>query len=181
MMGNNQSLELSTNIRLETTSGAIAIRPAQRHDIPALMTLIHLKAEFDGCPQAVEATVERLEQTLFSDTPLAFVLLAEREGRAVGFATYHSIYSTFLARAGLWLDDLYICDAFRGQRIGKILIQELCRIAHDLNGGRIDWAVATTNDRAIGFYEHMGATVKHDVRLCRLDRVAIAHHAKARA
>ena len=156
---------------------AISIRHATRHDIPTLMHLIRLKASFDDCPASVEATPGKLELTLFSDQPLAFVLLAESGRNIAGFATYHRTYSTFLARAGLWLDDLYICEQFRAEGIGKALMQKLCCIANQIDGGRIDWTVATTNDRAIGFYQHMNATIRNDVRLCRLNRDAIKNHA----
>ena len=72
------------------------------------MKLIHLKAKFDGCPESVEATPQKLEIDLFKEKPLAFVILAEVDGDAIGLATYHFIYSTFLAKPGIWLDDLYI-------------------------------------------------------------------------
>ncbi len=86
----------------------ISIREANQRDIPAIMELIHLKAEFDGYPKSVEATSQKLEIDLFGEKPLAFVLLAEVNGDAIGLATYHFTYSTFLAKPGIWLDDLYI-------------------------------------------------------------------------
>ena len=155
---------------------AIAIRHANWHDIPTLMNLIQLKATFDGCPSAVEATPEKLKLTLFSEHPLAFVLLAESDNHIAGFATYHRTYSTFLARAGLWLDDLYIREEFRTQGIGTALIQEMCRIANQIDGGRIDWTVATSNESAIGFYQHVKAKIRYNVHLCRLNQDAINHH-----
>lgn len=156
---------------------AITIRHATHHDIATLLHLIRLKASFDGFSRAIEATPEKLEITLFSEQPLAFVLLAESGSQTAGFATYHHTYSTFLARAGLWLDDLYICEKFRAEGIGKALIQKLCCIAEQIDGGRIDWTVSTTNERALGFYQHMNATIRHNMLLCRLDQDAIQHHA----
>ncbi|MDM9582205.1 hypothetical protein [Nostoc sp. GT001] len=77
----------------------ILIRDANQRDIPAIMELIYLKAQFDGCPESVKATPQKLEIDLFGEMPLAFVLLAEVDGDTIGLATYHFIYSTFLAIA----------------------------------------------------------------------------------
>lgn len=151
----------------------LSIRQAKLSDIPTIMELIHLKAEFDGCPESVEATPKKLEDTLFSENPLAFVLLAEVDQQTVGFASYHRIYSTFLAQPGLWLDDLYVKAAYRGNKVGEALIKQICQIAQEIGGARIDWTVATTNTPAIQFYEKMGAKVMQRVRLCRLEREVI--------
>lgn len=152
------------------------IRDAKQSDIFTLMELIHLKAEFDGCPESVEATPKKLENTLFGKKPFAFVLLAELNGRPIGFASYHCIYSTFLAQPGIWLDDLYIKAEYRNNSVGEALIKHLCQIAQHIGGKRIDWTVAVANPRAIKFYERMGAKIKQSVRLCRLDSEAIASH-----
>ena len=150
------------------------IRDANSSDISTLMELIRLKAEFDGCLDFLEATPKKLEDTLFCENPLAFVLLAEINGNAIGFATYHRIYSTFLVLPGIWLDDLYIKAEYRRLGVGEALIKRLCQITHKIGGGRIDWIVAVNNTPAIQFYEKMGAQIIQQVRLCRLDREAIA-------
>lgn len=154
-----------------------SIRDATQTDIPTIMELIHLKAEFDGCPESVKATRNKLEDTLFGENPLAFVLLAEIEENPIGFATYHRIYSTFLAQPGIWLDDLYVKAEHRSNGSGEALIRRLCQIAQEMGCGRIDWTVAATNARAIKFYERMGAKIMQRIRLCRLDSKAIASHA----
>jgi len=143
------------------------IRDANSSDISTLMELIRLKAEFDGCLDFLEATPKKLEDTLFCENPLAFVLLAEINGNAIGCATYHRIYSTFL-------DDLYIKAEYRRLGVGEALIKRLCQITQKIEGGRIDWIVAVNNTPAIQFYEKMGAQIIQQVRLCRLDREAIA-------
>lgn len=154
----------------------ISIRNAKHSDIPTILQLIHLKAEFDGCVEFVEATPKKLEDTLFSKNPLAFILLAEIDTQPIGFATYHHIYSTFLAQSGIWLDDLYVKSKYRSHGIGELLIKHLCQIAEERGCGRIDWTVAITNTRAIKFYERMGAKIRQSVRLCRMDKSAIANH-----
>ena len=153
----------------------ISIRDVQLIDIPIIMELIHLKAEFDGY-EAVEAIPEKLVQDLFGEKPLAFVLLAEIDGNPVGFGTYHFIYSTFLASPGIWLDDLYVKAEYRGYKVGQALIFRLCQIAQEKNCGRIDWTVAVSNELGIKFYEKMGANIIQKVRLCRLYRQAIANN-----
>jgi GNAT superfamily N-acetyltransferase len=154
----------------------LAIRPATENDIPAILKLIHLKAKFDGCPESVAATADRLQQDLFGESPLASVLLAEVGGAIAGFATYHRIYSTFLAKPGIWLDDLYLKPEFRRQGIGQTLMLELCKIADETGCARVDWTVAVDNPTGIQFYEKIGAKIQHRVRLCRLNQEAIAHH-----
>ena len=150
------------------------IRDANVSDISTIMELIRLKAEFDGCLDFVEATPKKLEDSLFCENPLAFVLLAEIDGNAIGIATYHQIYSTFLAQCGIWLDDLYIKAEYRRLGIGEALIKRLCEITQKIEGGRIDWIVAVNNTPAMEFYEKMGAKIMQQVRLCRLEREAIA-------
>ncbi|MBE8968855.1 GNAT family N-acetyltransferase [Nostocales cyanobacterium LEGE 12452] len=147
----------------------ILIRDANQRDIPAIMELIYLKAEFDGCPKSVEATPQKLEIDLFRETPLAFVLLAEVDGDTIGLATYHFIYSTFLAKSGIWLDDLYVKADYRSHRVGQALMLRLRQIAKEKGCGRIDWTVAVSNERGINFYERIGAKIMKKTKLCRLD------------
>ena len=146
----------------------LSIRDAEKKDIDRIMELIYLKSEFDGCPESVEATPEKLEVDLFGEKSLAFVLLAEIDGYPVGFATYHFIYSTFLAKTGIWLDDLYVKAEYRNQKIGEGLIQHLYKIAQEKDCARIDWTVAKSNERGIKFYQRMNAKIREQTRLCRL-------------
>jgi len=115
--------------------------------------------------------IAQLQQDLFGNPSLVSILLAAVEGEAIGFASYHSIYSTFLAKPGIWLDDLYLKPNFRGQGIGRALMQQLRHIAHAQGCARVDWTVAATNLNGIKFYEAMGANISADLRLCRLNLV----------
>ncbi|MGB3573012.1 MAG: GNAT family N-acetyltransferase [Phormidesmis sp.] len=163
------------------------IRTATATDLPDLLGLLQLKAEFDGCPEALKATPEKLKATLFCDRPMAYILLVETladatsqistsqiPSRSVGFASYHFTYSTFLAQPSLWLDDLFIKDVYRNQALGTHLMRSLCQIAHDHGCGRIDWTVDVNNAAGIRFYQRMGGQLQTHVSLCRLDQLAIA-------
>jgi ribosomal protein S18 acetylase RimI-like enzyme len=153
----------------EVVGTKILIRNANQKDIPAIMELIYLKAEFDGCPESVEATHQKLEIDLFGEKPLAFVLLAEIDSDIIGLATYHFIYSTFLAKPGIWLDDLYVKAEYRSNKVGEALMLHLRQIGQEKGCGRIDWTVAISNERGIKFYERIGANIINKVRLCRLN------------
>ena len=159
------------------TTKPMPIRHATSADLPQIMDLIHLKANFDGCPGSVTATPEKLEQTLFSSQPMAHILLADVEASktqtAVGFASYHFTYSTFLAQPSIWLDDIFIKQAFRNQSIGAKLIEQLCEIAVEHGCGRIDWTVDVDNAAGIRFYQRMGGKLQTNVHLCRLTQPAI--------
>ncbi|HEY9646510.1 MAG TPA: GNAT family N-acetyltransferase [Chroococcidiopsis sp.] len=150
------------------------VREAIATDLPAIMQLLALKAAFDGAPESLQATPEQLARDLFGPSPRCAVLLVESDGQAIGFATYHSIYSTFLAKPGLWLDDLFIKEGYRHQGIGRSLMARLCEIAQRLGCARIDWTVDVVNHSGIQFYQSIGATVSDQVKLCRLNQQAIA-------
>lgn len=152
----------------------ISIRDANQRDIPTIMELIHLKAEFDGCPESVEATPQKLEIDLFGEKPLAFVLLAEVDGDIIGLVTYHFIYSTFLAKPVIWLDDLYVKAEHRSHKVGQALMLRLGKIGQEKGCGKIDWTVAVSNERGIKFYERIGAKIINKVKLCRLDSQALS-------
>ena len=155
------------------------IRPATQTDLPNLLALIHQKADFDGCPNSVTATLEKLKNTLFSAQPMAYVLLAEPEDiqqQPIGFASYHFTYSTFLAQSCLWLDDIFVRRDRRNQSIGTQLIQQLCQIAQNGNCERIDWTVNVQNQAGIRFYQRIGAQLKKEVYLCRLSSQTIAQN-----
>jgi GNAT superfamily N-acetyltransferase len=157
------------------------IRPVEPSDLPGLLALLRAKAAFDGSPDTLRATVESLRDALFRPAPLAHALVAEVEGRLVGMATYYAIFSSFIAKPGLWLDDLYVEEDARGQGIGQALMEQLCGVA--MRGGccRVDWHVSAFNPRGIAFYRRIGASVSEKSRLVRLDEAAIRQLAQGGA
>ncbi|WP_341939115.1 GNAT family N-acetyltransferase [Marinimicrobium sp. C2-29] len=138
-----------------------------------MLDLVRGKAEFDGCLSSLQSTESDIEEAFFSLQPKAPALLAMVQGEAVGIATYYSIYSTFIAKPGIWLDDLFVYPQFRGNSVGEALLSELCVLAQETGCGRIDWIVSTDNDRGRSFYERSGAQIFEEVRHARLDDRAI--------
>lgn len=150
------------------------IRYAGHEDMPALMRLLQLKADFDGCRDGFVATPEALSEAWFGDPPKAFALVADVESELVALATYYPTFSTFLARSGLWLDDLFVRAEYRGRGIGMALMSRLARIAEAQGCGRIEWTVALSNKHGIAFYERNRASIHHDARYVRLSREGVA-------
>ena len=143
------------------------IRDINETELPEFLALIQAKAEFDGCPELLVATVDSLRAALFEQPPLASALVVEVDGRLVGVATYCSIFSSFIAKPGLWLDDLFVYEPYRNLGIGKALMKELCRIAKAGDCGRVDWHVSDLNVRGKKFYRRIGASISEGARLVR--------------
>ena len=156
------------------TSDAFTIRPAVREDVASIVRLIHGLAEFEKLTHLVQVTPESLAPHLFGDRPVAEALVAERTGRVVAFALFFTNFSTFLARPGLYLEDLFVEPAERGQGIGQALFEHLARLAASRGCGRFEWSVLDWNEGAIRFYQRMGATVMPDWRICRIAGPALA-------
>lgn len=147
-----------------------AIRPAAPGDAALIVDLIRGLADYERMLDQMETTEERIQATLFPDDgrPAAHCVIGEIDGAAAGFALYFFNYSTFLARPGLYLEDLYVKPEFRGQGLGKALLLHLARVAHERGCGRMEWAVLDWNTPAIEFYERLGARRLTEWQLCRL-------------
>ena len=162
-------------------SDAFAVRPAVRDDVAAIVRLIHGLAEFEKLTHLVQVTPESLAPHLFGDRPVAEALVAERAGRVVAFALFFTNFSTFLARPGLYLEDLFVEPDQRGHGIGQALLEHLARLAAARGYGRFEWSVLDWNAGAIRFYERMGATVMPDWRICRIAGPALDAYRADRA
>lgn len=133
------------------------LRPATAADVPLILDLIRGLAEYERLPDAVVATEDTLRDSLFGPMPAAEVVIADVDGNAAGFALFCHNYSTFLGRRGLWLEDLFVRPAFRGQGIGRALLGHLAAVAVARGCGRLEWSVLDWNESAIGFYRALGA------------------------
>ena len=141
---------------------AVTIRPAQPADTPLILTFIRELAEYERLPHEVLATEDALRATLFGEQPRGEVVMAEADGQPAGFALFFHNYSTFLARPGLYLEDLYVRPAFRRQGIGRALLTRLAALAVDRGCGRFEWSVLDWNEPARRFYESLGARPMDD-------------------
>lgn len=151
----------------------IKIREAELEDLELILAFIAQKSEFDGSLSEFVATADKLKQTLFVESPLVRVLLAEVAGTAVGFAMFYASSSSLLAQPCLWLDDLFVQSHFRGLGVGTALLKSLAQIAESTNCGRIEWTVNTENTLGIAFYEKQGARILEKIMVCRIDGDAI--------
>jgi GNAT superfamily N-acetyltransferase len=135
----------------------IAIRPAADHETALILSFIRDLAVYEHLEHAVVATEQDLRATLFGPQPVAHALFACIDGEPVGFAIYFFSYSTFLGRAGLYLEDLYVRPAGRKRGVGRCLLAHLARVALERGCGRLEWAVLDWNAPAIHFYRGLGA------------------------
>jgi len=161
-----------------TKAPNITIREAVPEDVGLILGFIRKKAAFDGVPHWVEATKEKLLNELFGPQPRAFVLFAEAGGQVAGFAIYFLTFSSFMARPGIWLDDLFVDESARGQGAGKALLAYLARLADQRGYGRVEWVTAADNAAGLAFYKRNGARVQEVVRVLRLDIPAISRLAQ---
>ncbi len=144
------------------------LRPAEPRDVSAIVGLITELAEFEQLAHMLRLTPDGLAPHLFGARPVVESVVAEAGGTVVGFALFFTNFSTFLAKPGLYLEDLYVQPAFRGAGIGKALLGHLGALAVARDYGRFEWSVLDWNENAIRFYEKMGATVMPEWRICRV-------------
>jgi hypothetical protein len=154
------------------------LRAAEPRDLPAICGLIAELAEFEHLSHLVQGTPESLRPHLFGARPVAEAVVAELTDAAdpadpaarpvVAFALFFTNFSTFLAKPGLYLEDLYVQPTHRGAGIGKALLQHLGALAVERGYGRFEWSVLDWNSNAIRFYEKMGATVMTEWQICRV-------------
>jgi GNAT superfamily N-acetyltransferase len=149
------------------------LRAANRADVPVIAELIRGLARFEKLEHEVVMTEEILAAGLFGDRPYAEVVLAEDDGRPVGFALFFHNFSTFLGRPGIYLEDLFVIPEHRGGGTGRMLLAHLARLAVERGCGRMEWAVLDWNRDAIQFYERLGARPNSDWTVYRLTGEAL--------
>lgn len=154
------------------------IRPARREDCGTLHGLVRALAEYEKLAHLANGSEAELHAELFGSRPLIEAVIAWEEGRAVGFALYFHNYSTFLARRGLYLEDLFVVPEARGRGYGKALLGHCARLAVERGCGRFEWTVLDWNRTAIEFYEALGASVLPDWRVCRMTGKALERLAR---
>ncbi len=154
------------------------LRAAEPLDVPAIVALIRELAEFEQLTHLLQVTPQTLQPHLFGDKPVAECTVGEVDGEVVAFALYFTNFSTFLAKPGLYLEDLYVRPQHRGHGLGRALLEHLGALAVQRDCGRFEWSVLDWNQHAIGFYQGMGATVMPDWRICRVTGDALQRFAR---
>ncbi|MBE7418931.1 MAG: GNAT family N-acetyltransferase [Ideonella sp.] len=149
------------------------LRAAEPRDVDAIVALIRELAEFEHLTHLLQVTPQTLQPHLFGPKPVAEAMVGEVAGEVVAFALYFTNFSTFLAKPGLYLEDLYVKPAHRGRGLGRALLEHLGALAVARGYGRFEWSVLDWNEHAIRFYQAMGATVLPDWRICRVTGEAL--------
>lgn len=152
----------------------VHIRNARPDDVPLILELIRDLATYERAPNDVTATDEQLREVLFGPKPAAEVRLAFENDVAVGFAVFFHNFSTWLGKAGLYLEDLFVRPEHRGKGYGRALLVDLARIAREHGCGRMEWAVLDWNDPAIQFYRTLDAKPMDEWTVFRLTTDEIA-------
>ena len=152
---------------------AITIRPAVAQDVPQILMFIRALAEYEREPDAVSATEADLLRDGFGPHPYFWCLMAEVDRKPAGFALCFFSYSTWLGRAGVYLEDLFVLPEMRGLGIGKALLQRVAAIAVEKDCPRLGWEVLDWNAPAIDFYRAMGAEFLDEWRNVRVTGEAL--------
>ena len=145
----------------------LTFRFAEKEDASNILYFIRELASYEHMLDEVVATEELLEEWLF-EKGKAEVLFAVKDGEEIGFALFFHNFSTFLGRAGIYLEDLYVKPEYRGNGYGKALLQELARIALERGCGRLEWWCLDWNQPSIDFYLAMGAEPMKDWTVYRV-------------
>ena len=132
------------------------IRFATERDVALVLGFIRDLAEYEKMSDQVVADEAMLREWIF-EKKKAEVILALEDGKEVGFALFFHNFSTFLGRAGIYLEDLFVTPAYRGRGHGKALLRELARIAVERGCGRLEWCCLDWNQPSISFYLSLGA------------------------
>jgi GNAT superfamily N-acetyltransferase len=146
----------------------ITIRKGEKTDIPAVLSLIRELALYEKAPHEVTNTEADMERDGFGDHPVFRLLMAEADGEVAGMAIYFIKYSTWKGK-GVYLDDIVVRESFRGNGIGKKLMDAVIRDSHEIGAKQLHWQVLDWNEPAIRFYKRYGASFDPEWINCKLD------------
>lgn len=155
---------------------APALRPARPEDVPAIYALIGELADFEHLRHELTGTEAMLREGLFGPRPWAEAIVGSGDGGDLvhGYAIFFPTYSTFRLQPGLWLEDLYVTPAHRGKGLGRALLLAVARAAHERGCGRFEWNVLDWNEPAQKLYASLGAQLKREWLLNRVEGEALA-------
>ena len=133
------------------------IRYARKEDAPRIHQLIKDLAEYEKAPLEAKATIQQIEETIFGDNPVAYCHVVEDNGLVVGISIWFLNYSTWVGKPGIYLEDLYVDPAYRGNGYGLAFLKELGKICVERDYERLQWWVLDWNQPSIDFYTSLGA------------------------
>ena len=146
----------------------ISLRESSIDDIPLIFDFIKELAEYEKMSDEITATKEILKNSLFGQNKYAEVVIAEFEGKPAGQVLFFHNFSSFKGRSGIYIEDIYVRPQYRGNGIGKALLNHIKELAKKRNCGRVEWVVLNWNKSAINFYEKIGAIPMNDWTIYRL-------------
>ena len=149
------------------------IRLAQPSDVEDIYRLIYELAVYEKAPEEIVATINQINTSLFNESPVAFCHVAEVDGKIVGIALWFLNYSTWLGKAGIYLEDLFVKPEYRGHGIGKGFMQTLAALCVERDYERFQWWVLDWNKPSIDFYESLGAVPMDEWTVFRLSGDAL--------
>ena len=149
------------------------IRYARKEDAPRILQLISDLAEYEKAPHEAVATLNQIEESLFSHNPPAFCHVAEVDGNVVGISIWFLNYSTWLGKPGIYLEDLYIDPAHRGKGHGLTFLKTLAKICVERGYERLQWWVLDWNQPSIEFYKSLGAEAMDEWTVYRMSGDAL--------
>lgn len=155
-----------------TSVQGFTIRFAREEDTPLILRFIKELADYEKMLDQVVATEEILRASIF-EKKQAEVIIGEYNGVPVGFALFFHNFSTFLGKANLYLEDLYVTPEARGKGFGRVLLAFLGKIAVDRGCGRLDWWCLDWNTTSIDFYLEMGAKPMNEWTVYRIEGHAL--------
>lgn len=149
------------------------IKAATINDINIILELINDIAIYEELSKEVINTLEKIKTYLFGDQKFAECFIAFENDVPVGFSLFFHNYSTFVGKPGIYLEDLFVKEPYRGKGYGKALLINLIKIAKERNCGRVEWSVLNWNQSAIDFYEKLGAEPMNGWTVYRLNEEKI--------
>ncbi len=158
----------------------LSVREARAADAPRIHALICELASYEKLSDQVTGSADSLREHLFGERRYAEALIGEIDGEAVGYALFFPTYSTFLARPGIWLEDLFVLPEHRGRGLGTALLAQVAALALERDCGRLEWSVLDWNEPSIGFYRALGAGPVDGWTSYRLAGAALAALARSR-
>mgnify|MGYP003565214460 CR=1 FL=1 len=163
---------------IQTKIIGFTLRFAVEEDVPIILEFIKELADYEKLSHKVVATEEGLRKSLFGESTVAEVLIAEYLTKPVGYCLFFHNFSTFLGRPGLYIEDIYVRLEHRGQGFGKSILAYLANLAVERDCGRIEWSVLDWNINAINFYNDLGANAMDGWTVYRITEEALTKLSK---